>query len=207
LADINYLTEALAGYFGKSLDQLPVALREQVEKDFILPWDLLSQAQRELAAAQLDAQRSPTEEDQRAFGKGFWVVKVGHDHLGRHGYKEAARERLHSLRQRRKARQERNRDAFSELLRRTAEYAIRIRRPIKRPVIIDLLGRCDSENILRPHPAATGLYGKKPDPKRTYSDRTAGLVYFFDRKKNSVRGIKDAAISTRLCAIRKKKLR
>jgi hypothetical protein len=206
LDDTTTLTEALAGHFGKPLDQLPVALRKRVEKEFfILPWDSLSQAQRELVAAQLAAQRSEaTEEAERAFGEGYWVVKVGYDYLGRFGYKAAARKRLLSLRQRRKARRERNRDAFSELLRRTAEYARHIGRPIKRPVVIELLGNCDSENILRPDPAATALYGEKPDPKRTYYDRKAGRVYFFDRKKKAVRAIDVALISRRLCEIRRK---
>jgi hypothetical protein len=170
--------------------------------------DSLSQAQRELVAAQLDAQRSvATAEAEHAFEEGFRVVKVGYDHLGRLGYKAAARQRQLSLRQRRTARRERNRDDFSALLRRAAEYARHIGCPVKLRFVIGLLGQCDSENILRSAPTAAGLYGKLPDPKRTYYDRSAGLVYFFDCKKNAVRAISVALISRRLCEIRRKKLR
>ena len=208
MADVITLAEALAGHFDTTLDQLPLALRERVEKEFIPSWETLSPAHRERVAAQLATQPTgPTEEAERAFEDGFRVVKVGYDHLGSLGYKAAARQRTLSLRQRRKARRERNRDAFSTLLRRAAEHAKHRGRSIKRRSVIGLLGECDSENILRPAPTAVGLYGKPPDPKRTYYDCTAGLVYFFDCKKNAVRAINVALISRRLCEFRTKKLR
>ncbi len=67
------LTLALENHFETSLDQLPVALRQRVEREFFpMPWDSLSAEQRRSVALQVDYQHDPATEQDRKFWWSFF---------------------------------------------------------------------------------------------------------------------------------------
>ena len=65
------LTLALEGWFDRKRLDLPDALRQRVEFEFLAPWDDLSAGQRRSAALQLDYQRDPATEPDRKKWWGF----------------------------------------------------------------------------------------------------------------------------------------
>ena len=70
------LTLALESHFETPLDQLPVALRQRVERElFPMPWDSLTADKRRSVALQLDYQHDPATEQDRQFWWDFFERK------------------------------------------------------------------------------------------------------------------------------------
>ena len=67
------LTVALEGWFDRPLAELPEALRQRVEQEFVpMPWDKLSADRRRSVTRQLDYQRDPAMERERQFWWDFF---------------------------------------------------------------------------------------------------------------------------------------
>lgn len=49
--------------------------------------------------------------------------------------------------------------------------------------VFGALGRNDVQGILRPSPQSAPLYGRAPDPRRTYWDRNLRLIYWHDGQR------------------------
>jgi hypothetical protein len=68
------MTLAFDDWFDKDLDDLPIHLRQCVEREFSpMPWDNLSAAQRRSVALQFDYQHDPATEQDRKFWWDFFV--------------------------------------------------------------------------------------------------------------------------------------
>ncbi|MSP00242.1 MAG: hypothetical protein EXR07_04200 [Acetobacteraceae bacterium] len=59
MSDYESLTAALGPWFDKPLSKLPAKLRRRVEKDFLIPWRVLSPRRRRMVAVQVDWQHHP----------------------------------------------------------------------------------------------------------------------------------------------------
>lgn len=71
--EFESLTLVFNDWFDKNLDELPIALRQRAEREFPVPWDKLSAAQRCSLALQLDYQHDPATEEERQFWWDFFT--------------------------------------------------------------------------------------------------------------------------------------
>jgi hypothetical protein len=74
MEQFDALTLALEDWFERPLGDLPDALRQRVEREFVsLPWERLTADQRRSVASQLDYQHDPATEKDRQFWLDFFV--------------------------------------------------------------------------------------------------------------------------------------
>jgi hypothetical protein len=72
--DFKSLTLALDDWFDRNLDDLPIDLRQLVEREFFsIPWDVLSAGQRRILAIQRDYRCDPATEKERQYWWNFFI--------------------------------------------------------------------------------------------------------------------------------------
>lgn len=111
-----------------------------------------------------------------------------------------AKNRALRERQRERAKRPRKGDPLTRLLRRTVAALRREGRPTGTRTVIGALGQHDTDNVLAAPPGAVGLYGRSPDPKRTYFDRAARRIWYRD---GEVKSVSLAALKLRLVRVRR----